>query len=160
MIAASVAAVELCLLLVVGLVVFGKFFGGQVEKATDPAAVAKAAVTRETKAATAGREKREAAVRDPVLSRRETAVIVLNGNGVPGAAGTMAEQVRARLYTIAATDNAPELMTRSAVMYRPGFDREAKRLAHDFGVRRVSPLDGLRRRDLQGAHLALVLGAS
>ena len=43
-------------------------------------------------------------------------------------------------------------------MYRPGFEGEARRLARDIGVRRVSPLDGIRRRDLQGAHIALILG--
>jgi hypothetical protein len=43
-------------------------------------------------------------------------------------------------------------------MYRPGFRGEAKRLASDLGIRRVSPLDGLRARDLQGAHLAFVVG--
>jgi hypothetical protein len=42
-------------------------------------------------------------------------------------------------------------------MYRPGFAREAKRLGRDVGVR-VAPLDGMRIRDLQGAHVALVVG--
>jgi hypothetical protein len=36
---------------------------------------------------------------------------------------------------------------------------EAERLARDLRVRLVAPLDGLRRRDLHGAHLVLVLGS-
>jgi hypothetical protein len=43
-------------------------------------------------------------------------------------------------------------------MYRPGFRGEAKRLAKDVRIRRVVPLDGMKIRDLQGAHVALILG--
>jgi hypothetical protein len=43
-------------------------------------------------------------------------------------------------------------------MYRSGFEGEARRLARDIGVRRVAPLDGIQRRDLQGAHIALIIG--
>jgi LytR cell envelope-related transcriptional attenuator len=158
LIATSVAAVELCVLVVVGLIVFGKFFHGQVERATDPMAVAQEAVARETAAATkaAGAQDK---TRRAVLARRETSVIVLNGNGIPGAAATMAERVHARSYTIAGSDNAPRPVTRSIVLYRPGYEREARRLAHDIGIRRVSPLDGLRAHQLQGAQLALIVGS-
>jgi LytR cell envelope-related transcriptional attenuator len=157
LIAASVATVELCILVVLGIVFFGKFFNGRVEKASDPVAVAEAAVARETAEATKSTKQAQ----EPILERRETSVIVLNGNGVAGAAATMAERVHSRRYMIAGTDNAPRSVARSMVMYRPGFDREAKRLAHDvgIGVQRVSPLDGLRPRQLQGAHLALIIGA-
>jgi hypothetical protein len=159
LIAAGVATVELCVLVVVGIVVFGKFFHGQVEKASDPAAVAQAAVARETAEAT--QSSGQSPERGPILERRETSVIVLNGNGVAGAAAATAERVRSRHYTIAGTDNARRSAARSLIMYRPGFDREAKRLARDIGIalRRVAPLDGLRPRELQGAHLALIIGA-
>jgi hypothetical protein len=43
-------------------------------------------------------------------------------------------------------------------MYRPGFEGEAKRLGRDLRIRHVTPLDGMRIRDLQGAHVALVVG--
>src|SRR5205085_1597925 len=49
---------------------------------------------------------------------------------------------------------------RSVVIYRGTFRREAVRLAHDLGLALVSPLDGLRARDLHGAQLAVVLGSS
>ena len=156
-IAATVATVELAILLVVGIIVFGKFFAGEVEKASDPVAVTQAAVERE-KAAAPANDKGQAREK-PLLQRGKTSVIVLNGNGISGAAGTAADGIRARNYLIAGTGNAPRTdFTRSVVMYRPGFEGEAQRLGRDIGVRRVSPLDGIRRSDLQGAHIALIIG--
>ena len=95
----------------------------------------------------------------PLLSRGETSVLVLNGNGVSGAASEAADRIRGRHYLITGTGNASRSdYPRSIVMYRPGFKREAQRLAKDLGVKRVGPLDGVRIRDLQGAHVALVIG--
>jgi hypothetical protein len=161
LIAATVATVELGLLVVLGIVVFGKFFSGQVERATDPVTVAKAAVAQADEAAGAGGSTSAAQAR-PLLDRGETSVIVLNGNGVAGAAAATADRIRARHYRIAATDNAPRSdFARSLVMYRPGYEREAKRLAHDldFSIGRITPLDGLHARALQGAHVAFIIGA-
>jgi hypothetical protein len=45
-------------------------------------------------------------------------------------------------------------------MYRPGYAPEAARFARDLRVKIVSPLDGLRQRDLMGAHVAVVIGAT
>ncbi len=44
-------------------------------------------------------------------------------------------------------------------MYRPGRRPEAKRLAAEMGVSLVGPLDGIGPRQLQGAHVAVVLGS-
>jgi hypothetical protein len=93
------------------------------------------------------------------LPRKRTSVVVLNGNGTAGAAATTADRVRHFHYIIAATGNAPRSnFQRSIVMYRKGFEGEAIRLGHDLHIRRVAPLDGLKLRDLQGAHLALIIG--
>ena len=43
-------------------------------------------------------------------------------------------------------------------MYRPGYSREAGRLAHDLGVPVVTALDGLLPRQLGSARLALIVG--
>jgi LytR cell envelope-related transcriptional attenuator len=156
-IAATVAAVELVILLVAGIFLFGKFFAGEVEKASDPAAVARAAVERQTKATAGGGSGKAAA--KPLLERRKTSVLVLNGNGVAGAAAITADRVRSRHYLVAGTGNAPRTsFTHSVVMYRPGFKGEAKRLGRELRIRRVTPLDGMTIRDLQGAHVALVVG--
>jgi hypothetical protein len=157
LIAAAVATVELAILLVAGIFVFGKFFADEVGKASDPVAVARAAVERQAKAPAAGGSGEAGA--KPLLERRNTSVLVLNGNGVAGVAATTADRVRSRHYLVAGTGNAPRTtFTRSVVMYRPGFEGEAKRLGRELGVRRVAPLDGMRIRDLQGAHVALVVG--
>jgi len=159
-IAASVATVELLILLIVGIWLFGKFFSDEVTKATDPTTVARVAVERQLDARglsqatpTTGSDAK------PMLPRDETSVLVLNGNGVSGAASVTAGKVRRKDYMIAGTGNAASTdYPRSIVMYRPGYEREARRLAKDVGVRRVVPLDGMRRGELQGAHVALIIG--
>ena len=75
-----------------------------------------------------------------MLKRGDTSVLVLNGNGIGGAAARTAEQIRGKHYLIAAPETPPSTdFPRSIIMYRPGFKREAQRLAKDFGVRRVGP---------------------
>jgi len=97
----------------------------------------------------------------PTLSRRETSVLVLNGNGRAGAAAAVASRVRSVGYQVRGAVNAPHTgYMRSIVMFRPGLRAEALRLARDLHVRVVTPLDGIRARDLRGAKLALVLGVS
>ena len=95
----------------------------------------------------------------PTLARGETSVVVLNGNGVPGAADLASRRVQLFRYSVTGTANAPRAdFARTLVMFRPGFEGEARRLARDLGVRRVTPLDGMRASQLMGAHIALVLG--
>jgi LytR cell envelope-related transcriptional attenuator len=95
----------------------------------------------------------------PRLARAQTAVIVLNGNGRTGAAGTAADRVRQRGYLVANVGNAARSdYTRTLVMYRRGYAAEGARLAHDLHVHLVTPLDGMRPGALMGAHLVLVVG--
>jgi hypothetical protein len=96
----------------------------------------------------------------PQLSRHQTAVLVLNGNGESGAAGGAAARLQGRGYTVSSTANARRSdYASSVVMYRPGFRPEGLRLARDLRVRIVGPLDGMKPRDLRGARLVLILGA-
>ncbi|MBD0290957.1 MAG: LytR C-terminal domain-containing protein [Thermoleophilia bacterium] len=144
-VAAGIAALELLLLVTLVLVLVGTPLSGGEEPARH--ALSKPAAGRTT---------------DPLarLTREETSVIVLNGNGAPGAASEKADLVQTKGYMIAGTANAPRSdFARSLVMYRAGYAREAERLARDFHVARVAPLDGLRPAQLQGAHLALIVGA-
>ena len=86
-------------------------------------------------------------------------VLVLNGNGQTGAAASAAQLVVARGYGVRDTGNAERLdYQRSVVMYRGDFRGEAVRFAKDLNVKIVTPLDGLKRSALKGAHLALVVG--
>ena len=147
-IAGAVAALELLVLLVAGIVLVAPALGRHVRHAATLKALAPATPKRPTKP------------EQPTLSRSETSVLVLNGNGRAGAAAAEAQRVRGLGYMIGGVGNAPQTTYgRSVVMYRPGFRPEAVRLAHDARISIVTPLDGLRRSALQGAHLALVLGA-
>jgi LytR cell envelope-related transcriptional attenuator len=100
-----------------------------------------------------------AAAAAPGLKRSETTVIVLNGNGLQGAAHSMAERVRGKGYAIGSVGNAPRTdFARSLVMYRSGFAAEGKRIARDLGIKVVGPLDGMKRSQLLGAHVAVIIG--
>jgi LytR cell envelope-related transcriptional attenuator len=95
----------------------------------------------------------------PPLARARTHVLVLNGNGIAGAAHTEAASLQTHGYPIASTGNAQRTdYAATIVMYRQGFDREAHRLARDAGIHLVAPLDGLTPRSLHGAQLVVVTG--
>jgi pyruvate/2-oxoglutarate dehydrogenase complex dihydrolipoamide acyltransferase (E2) component len=158
-VASLVAAVELVLIAVLAIALFGQPLLDWAQGATEGAA------SPAKKPAPAVAEQRvqppPAAPAEPKLARTETSVLVLNGNGVSGAAASTGTLVRQKGYVIAAVGNAGRSdYRRSVVMYRPGYAGEAARFARDLRVKIVSPLDGLRLKDLMGAHVALVLGAS
>jgi hypothetical protein len=159
-VAAGVAGVELFILIILGVAFGAKLTSDHAEKAVVNATTA-AKVEADAPAATSTETKKTKTNAAPTasLSRRRTSVIVLNGNGTPGAAAATAQQLRHFHYTVAATGNASRSdFARSLVMYRKGYEGEAIRLAHDLHVKRVTPLDGMKLRDLQGAHLALIIG--
>jgi LytR cell envelope-related transcriptional attenuator len=141
---AGVAALELLLLVIVGVALVAK-------------PMAHRAITRAAKTPAATKPAPQPML--PLLPRRLVSVTILNGNGVAGAAATEASRVRARGYKIGVVGNAPRgSYGHSVVMYRAGRIREGRRLARDLGISIVSPLDGLRKRDLHGAKLAVVVG--
>jgi hypothetical protein len=161
-VAAAIATVELFILVLIAVAFSTRFFAGEVNRAAEsvlpqaPAAVQSSAeptTSSETKKSEASKPAK------PMLPRGETAVIVLNGNGIAGAAAILADNVRARGYLISGSANAPRSdFAQSVVMFRPGYEREAERLGTDMKIKRVVPLDGMSKGDLQGAHLALILG--
>jgi LytR cell envelope-related transcriptional attenuator len=150
LVASAVAAVELVIILVAGVILVGKPL---TEKMRD------AARDRTLGVSTAAQKpKPKLAPSVPRLSRADTSVMVLNGNGVPGAAHEAASRIRSRGYTIGEVGNANRTdYMRSVVMYRPGFRGEALRAARDLRIKIVGPLDGLRVRDLMGAHVVVVV---
>ena len=97
----------------------------------------------------------------PLRPRSRVSVLVLNGNGVTGAAGREASTLLHHGYRAATSADAPNHdYARSLVLYAPGFLREGKRLGRDAGVRVVGPLDGLRPSQLRGSQLVVILGGS
>lgn len=96
----------------------------------------------------------------PLRPRSRVSVLVLNGNGVSGAAGTEAAQLLARGYRHAAPSDAPSTYAQSVVLFRPGWQREAQRLALDAGIRAATPLDVRLPRSDRGYQVVLILGAN
>jgi hypothetical protein len=95
----------------------------------------------------------------PLRPPSRTRVLVLNGNGVTGAAAAGAAHLRADGYRIAAaTDAQRHDYAQSMVMFVPGWAKEARHLARTAGVRLVTPVDGLGRAQLHGAKVILLLG--
>ncbi len=136
---AAIAAVELVVLVVVALAFIAKPFAND-------AAEAKSAAVGEQIA---------------VASRPDTPVLVLNGNGVSGAATKAAKIVRRLDYPVVQIGDASRKnFSHTVVMYREGSRAAAVRLAHDLDLspKRAVPLDGMRDSELMGAELALVIG--
>jgi LytR cell envelope-related transcriptional attenuator len=145
----AIAAIEFVVLAGAAVALLGNPLAGEFGTGT-----AKAARTRAHVAAA------KPLPTKPTLARNATKVMVLNGNGRSGAAAAAAAQLRALGYRIGKVGDATSMgYARSIVMYRAGFAGEASRLAHDLHGAVVSPLDGLRPRQLRGAHLVLILGA-
>lgn len=157
---ASVAAIELVLLVVAGSALLSRDDARATATIARPAKAATS--TKPTKALArtpkTGRTPTRRVAAD--LPRRSIEVVVLNGNGRTGAAAAIASRVSRRGYRVGLVGNAPSHdYPRSIVMYRRGFAAEGQRLARDLGVPIVSPLDGMRASQLAGAHAVLILGS-
>jgi LytR cell envelope-related transcriptional attenuator len=154
LVVAGIAAVELVLLVMLGGALLARPEPA-TRRAPQKAVVAKPS---EPDAAKPTPKRVVAAVRAE-LPRSKVKVLVLNGNGRQGAAAAAASRVQGKGYRIGLVANAPSHdYASSLVMYRRGFEGEARRLARDLGVRVVGPLDGMRPAELRGAQAVLILG--
>jgi len=163
-VAASIAVAEAVALIVLGVLVLGKDWFEPGRAAAN--GKAQAATTQKEKPAAATSESQSGAApalpvpEHALLSRKATGILVLNGNGKDGAAGDEARVVRARGYVVTEVTNAKRTdYGRDIVMFRPGYGREARRLARDVDVPVVTPLDGLWPSQLKKAKLALIVGS-
>jgi hypothetical protein len=158
LIASAVAALELVLLVAAGMVLLGRSLAPHVHAAAE-----RQALTPHPAAVVPSAEPKRYRPPQTVarISRAHTAVLVLNGNGVQGAASDAASLVRARGYLVKEVGNAPHTgYARTIVMYRPHFRAEALRFARDLNLTVVVPLDGMKLTQLHGAHLVEILGSS
>ncbi len=151
LVASAVAALELVVLVGAGAMLLAKPLSKHVRataevRAFQPVKKAKPAGVQQAAGA-------------PKLTRADTTVMVLNGNGRSGAAAAAAAKVRRFGYLLGTTGNAPRSdYATTMIMYRPGYRAEGLRLKKDLHVKIVGPLDGLTVRDLLGAHLVVILG--
>jgi len=145
--AAAIAAVEFVVLIVVGAFLLARPIHHQAAKAATAPVRHPGVVTPVHRAI---------AQPHAVRPRTHVSVLVLNGNGVAGAAARAAAKLHALGYRISDSRNAQRHdYARSLVMYVPGFEREGRRIARDAGIRLVSPVDGLRPKRAQ---VVIVLG--
>jgi hypothetical protein len=161
MVVSAIAVVELVALVAVGVVFLGKgWFQSERANAVRTATQRHTATTATThRTAPPPAHTHPAAPAKPLLPRARTTVLVLNGNGVAGAAGAEARLLQARGYPVASVGNAKRSdYATSIVLYRPGYAGEAQRLAHDAHVAEVSPLDGLLPSQLGSARVAVIVG--
>ncbi len=160
LITAGIAAVELVLLVVVALAFIAKPLAEDGKPAAKPKTEAQAQPETKSAAAEAGPTKGDTPVA-ATHSRADTPVLVLNGNGISGAAGDLAKRVRALDYPVTGVGDASRHdFSRSVVMYKPEFEGEGQRLARDLHLdqRRAVPLDGMRPGALGNAELVLIVG--
>lgn len=151
-VASLIAAIELVVLLVAGFALVAKPLSHAMQKQAQARAFAPAKHAAKHVPAPVVHAA-------PKLTRFQTDVLVLNGNGRAGAASDTASRLRDRGYTIAGTGNARRTdYASTVVMFRRGYRGEALRLARDLRLRVVGPLDGLRPKQLLGAQVAVVLG--
>jgi LytR cell envelope-related transcriptional attenuator len=159
LVATAIAAVELVLLIAAGLVLLGRQIAPHVHEAAARQAAAKPAAA--THAAAERKAVRRPARAASLLPRTRTKVLVLNGNGIQGAAALAASVVKARGYRVLDVGNAHRTgYARTIVMYRPHFRAEALRFRRDLNLTVVAPLDGMTIRELRGAHLVEILGVA
>lgn len=152
-VAGVIAALELVALLAVGAAALGRPLAQTLRTHAEKPHGAAGVVVRKPV------ERLSSAPVVPRLTRARTSILVLNGNGRPGAASSEAQALQTLGYRVGATGNASRAdYAASIVMYRPGYRPEGLRLARDTGIRIVGPLDGLRVADLKGSQLALIVG--
>ena len=139
------------------LVLAGVHLVPSLDRATPRGTVASAARPSQLRAPA----RRQIAPAQPLRPRSRVSVLVLNGNGVTGAAGAEAERLLSRGYRHAVAADAPNHdYARSLVLFAPGWEREAQRLAQDTQIRVVAALDGMRPSQLRGSQLVVILGDS
>jgi hypothetical protein len=108
-----------------------------------------------------GRVRKATPPATPLRPRSRISVLVLNGNGIAHAAGTAATAILARGYRHAIPGDAPSLdYARSLVLFRPGWQREAERLAREARIATVAPLDGSVAPEYARVPLVVILGAN
>ena len=161
LVASAIAAAELVGLFVIGAFVLAHPFSHHATTSAAAAAVVAHHTTVHRHVVPVPAKDRFA----PILShslrpRAALRVLVLNANGVQGAAHVEAAHLQGLGYVIGGAANAPgHHYARSMVMFVPGYLKEARRLARETGIKLVAPVDGLTPSTLSASRLVVLLGS-
>ncbi len=160
LIVTGIATLELVVLVAVGVALLGKGWFQHAHAAAAQSATHHAAPAAGPKPSPPAKTAlRISAPARPMMPRGHTGLLVLNGNGLGGAAGAEARALRAHGYPVVGVANAKRAdYAASIVMYRPGYEREARRAAHDVGIPIVTALDGVLPSQLRSAKLLIIVG--
>ena len=164
LVASAIAAAELVGLVLVGAFVLAHPFRHHAKTTTPAAAAAAPVVHRVVRhrhvVPVPAKDRFGPVPSHPLRPRSTMRVLVLNANGVQGAAHSEAAQLQGLGYVIGGAANAPSHhYARSMVMFVPGYLKEARRLARDTHIELVAPVDGLTPSALSGSRLVVLLGS-
>jgi hypothetical protein len=89
----------------------------------------------------------------------EVDVAVLNGTSVPGLAAKVGDDVRVNGFRLGTVTNSRDQFDQTVVMYRPGQQRAARKVAHDLGVKPLQPIDRQTEQTVEDADVVVIAGA-
>ena len=89
----------------------------------------------------------------------EVDVAVLNGTSVPGLAAKVGDDVRVNGFRLGAVTNSRDQFDQTVVMYGPGQQRAARKVAHDLGVKPLQPIDRQTEQTAGDADVVVIAGA-
>ena len=84
---------------------------------------------------------------------------MLNGTSVPGLAAKVGDDVRVNGFTLGAVTNSRDQFDQTVVMYEPGQQRAARKVAHDLGVKPLQPIDRQTEQAAGDADVVVIAGA-
>lgn len=88
----------------------------------------------------------------------EIEVTVLNGTPAPGLAADYGAKLEKRGYNLGAVGDANQPIEKSTVMYKPGHEPEARRVARDLKISHLATMDAEVAKASGRAKVAVVIG--
>jgi LytR cell envelope-related transcriptional attenuator len=100
----------------------------------------------------------EPTVQQAGVIKGDVEVAVLNGTAVAGLAAKVGDDVDANGYALGAVTNSESPADETMVAFERGHEEEARAVANDLGVDRVSPVDSATSALADGADVVVVAG--
>jgi hypothetical protein len=97
--------------------------------------------------------------RPGAITPGDVEVAVLNGTSAPGLAAKVGDDVRVNGFMLGTVTNSRDQFDQTVVMYEPGQQRAAKKVAHDLGVKPVQPIDRQTEQTAGSADVVVIAGA-